>query len=218
VTASTAPARPGTLDQLDRLRAAMVAPAGRVVVVNVPMGTFLMIDGAGSPDEDELADAVRALTDLSAALRLYLQAGSDDLFDPMPLEVLWSPPEESDWRDAMPGEWSWTAMVGQPAAVTPVLLTAVRDSRLVAAERIDDPVRQAMRRARLGSLREGLCAQTAYAGRAARSAEVAERLLDHVRAMGYEPHGPHHEIHVADLRHRGVAPLRTIVRQPIRHR
>jgi hypothetical protein len=217
VIAFAAPTRPSAPDQLDRLRAAMVAPSGRVVLVNVPMGTFLMVDGSEMADEDELADAVRALTDLSAAVRLYLQAGADDLLDPMPLEILWSPPGESDWRDAMPGDWSWTAMVGQPAGVTPVLLTAVRDARLGTAERLDEQVRTAMRRARLGSLREGLCAQTAYAGRAARSAQVADRLLDHIRAMGYEPHGPHHEIHVADLRHPGVAPLRTVVRQPIRH-
>jgi hypothetical protein len=196
----------------------MVAPAGRVVLVNVPMGTFLMIDGRGPADEEELAHAVRALIELTAALRLYLQHDADDLLDPMPIEVLWSPPDESDWRDAMPGEWSWTAMVAQPASVTPALLAAVRDSPLIEDERLEANVRLAMRRARLGSLREGLCAQTAYAGDAERSTEVAERLLDHVRASGHEPCGPHHEIHVAELRHGDVAQVRTVVRQPIRHR
>jgi hypothetical protein len=134
----------------------------------------------------------------------------------MPVEILWSPPEESAWRDAMPGEWSWTAMVAQPAAVTPELVTAVRDSRLLRGERLPEAVRTVMRRVRLGSLREGTCAQTAYAGHAERSERVLERLLDHIRTMGFEAHGPHHEIYVADLRHADVAPLRTIVRQPIR--
>jgi len=202
--------------QLDRLRAAMVAPTGRVVIVNVPMGAFLMVDGAGGADAPELADAIRALADLSSALRLYLQAGTDDLLDPMPLEILWSPPDQSDWRDAMPGAWSWTAMVAQPAHVTPHLLAAVRESHLVRDIHVAEPVRIAMHRARLGSLREGLCAQTAYAGQAERSAVVIRRLLDHIRATGYEPHGPHHEIHVADLRHTEAAPLRTVVGQPIR--
>ena len=208
--------RPHQLDQLDRLRAAMVAPTGRVVVVNVPMGTFIMIDGDGAADVPELVDAVRALADLSSAVRLYLQAGTDNLLDPMPIEVLWSPPDESDWRDAMPGASSWTAMVAQHARVTPHLLAAVRESRVVRGIHLEEPVQTAMRRARLGSLREGLCAQTAYAGHAERSEAVARRLLDHVRAMGYEPHGPRHEIHVADLRHAEAAPLRTVVRQPIR--
>jgi hypothetical protein len=214
--ASVSPIRSTSAGQLDRLRTAMIAPASRVVIVNVPMGTFLMIDGAGTADEDELADAVRAVTDLSASLRLFLQAGADDLLDPMPVEILWSPPEDSDWRDAMPGEWSWTAMVAQPAQVTPHLLAAVRELRSGQADDVDPAVRAAMRRSRLGSLREGLCAQTAYAGRALRSQAVARRLLDRVRAMGYEPHGPHHEIHVADLRHGELAPVRTVVRQPIR--
>lgn len=215
VTAMAGHARQ-TRDQLTRLRAVMSAPSGRAVLVNVPMGTFLMIDGAGPPDEDELASAVRALGDLSAALRLYLQEGCDDLLDPMPVEILWSPPEDSDWRDAMPGEWSWTAMVAQPAGVTPQLVAAVRDSAVLRGEHLGDSVRAAMARARLGSLREGVCAQTAYAGHAERSEAVVQRLRDHIRAMGYEPHGPHHEIYVADLRHADAAPLRTIVRQPIR--
>jgi hypothetical protein len=205
-----------TRDQLARLRALMAAPSGRVVLVDVPMGTFLMIDGSGPADEEELASAVRALADLSAALRLYLQEGRDDLLDPIPVEILWSPPDEPDWRDAMPGEWSWTAMVAQPAGVTPQLVAAVRDSPLVRGEQLEEGELRAMARAHLGSLREGICAQTAYAGHAERSTRVLQRLLDHVRSMGYEPHGPHHEIYVADLRHAEAAPLRTIVRQAVR--
>jgi hypothetical protein len=107
-------------------------------------------------------------------------------------------------------------MVAQPAAVTPQLVVAVRDSQVLRGEQLEPAVRRAMSRVRLGSLREGICAQTAYAGHAERSQSVLERLLDHVRAMGYEPHGPHHEIYVADLRHADAAPLRTVVRQPIR--
>lgn len=194
----------------------MTAPSGRVVLVNVPMGNFLMIDGAGSATQEELSSAVRALADLSAALRLYLQEGCDDLLDPMPVEILWSPPDDEPWHEAMPGEWTWTAMVAQPAGVTPQLLVAVRDSQLVRGEHLGDADRAAMRRVRLGSLREGVCAQTAYAGHAERSGAVLDRLLDHIRSIGYEPHGPHHEIYVADLRHADAAPLRTIVRQPIR--
>ena len=216
MTAITAPRRQTHRDLLARLREVMAAPSGRVVLVNVPMGNFLMVDGTGAAGEEELASAVRALTDLSAAVRLYLQEGCDDLLDPMPVEILWSPPDDDAWHEAMPGEWSWTAMVGQPAAVTPQLVTAVRDSQLLRGEQPGDAIRRAMGRVRLGSLREGICAQTAYAGHAERSQSVLARLLDHVRAMGYEPHGPHHEIYVADLRHAEAAPLRTVVRQPIR--
>lgn len=216
MTATTAPRRQAHREQLARLREVMSAPSGRVVLVNVPMGNFLMIDGAGPAGEDELASAVRALADLSAAVRLYLQEGCDDLLDPMPVEILWSPPEDDAWHEALPGEWTWTAMVAQPAAVTPQLVVAVRDSQLLRGEHLDEPVRRAMGRVRLGSLREGICAQTAYAGHAERSESVLERLRDHVRSMGYEPHGPHHEIYVADLRHADAAPLRTVVRQPIR--
>ena len=196
-------------DQLARLRAAMEAPRSRVAIVNVPMGNFLMVDGRGDASDEPFRAAVRAVADLSAALRLYLQDGGGTLFDPMPLELLWSSPDDEVWREAVPGAWAWTAMVAQPAGVTPELVSALRD-RL-------EPVhgREMLCRIRLGSLREGLSAQTAYAGRADRTPEVLDRLLAHVRSHGYEPHGPHHEIFVADLRHRDVSSLRTVVRQPI---
>jgi hypothetical protein len=216
VTAIVSPVRQLHRDQLARLRAVMTAPSGRVVLVNVPMGNFLMVDGTGSADEEELASAIRALANLSAALRLYLQESGGDLLDPMPVEILWSPPDDEAWHEAMPGEWSWTAMVAQPAAITPELVVAVRDSEPIRGEPLTDAERLAMRRVRLGSLREGMCAQTAYAGHAERSATVLDRLLRHIRSMGFEAHGPHHEIYVADLRHADAASLRTIVRQPVR--
>ena len=188
----------------------MVAPTGRVAIVTVPMCNFLMVDGQGDAGSPSLGAAIRAVTDLSAAVRLYLQEDGGELLDPMPVEILWSPPDDEVWREAAPQEWSWTVMVAQPSRVTPEFVAAVRER--LPAEQND----RVLRRIHLGSLREGLCAQTTHATHAESSRGVLERLVDHVRAMGYEPHGPHHEIHLADLRHQDAAPLRTIVRQPIR--
>lgn len=197
------------LDQLARLRAAMGAPSRRVAIVNVPMGNFLMVDGTGAASGEPFRCAVRALADLSAALRLYLQEGDGALYDPMPLEILWSAPEDEAWQEAQPRRWAWTAMVAQPTRVTPELVAAVRE--------LQEPAhpRETLCRIRLGSLREGLCAQTAHAGQAEQSRRVVQRLVREIRSMGYEPHGPHHEIYLADLRHREAGPLRIIVRQPI---
>lgn len=187
----------------------MDAPSGRIALVNVPMANFLMLDGRGDAGGDQLSTAVRAVADLSSALRLYLQDGDGTLLDPMPLELLWAAPEDEVWQQASAAEWGWTAMVAQPPRVTPELVVAVRE-RMGASQD-----RELLRRIRLGSVREGLCAQTAYAGRADRTSEVLDGLLEHVRSAGYQPHGPHHEIFVADLRHRDVASLRTVVRQPV---
>lgn len=198
-------------EQLARLRAAMDAPSGRVAIVNVPMGNFLMIDGSGSASDEAFRSAIRAVADLSAALRLYLQEDGGALLDPMPLELLWAVPGDEVWQQALLDERSWTAMVAQPSAVSPEMVSAIRD-RLEPAHG-----RDLLCRIRLGSLREGLSAQTAYAGRTDRTAGVLQQLLEHIRSRGYEPHGPHHEIFVADLRHRDVASLRTVVRQPIHH-
>jgi hypothetical protein len=196
-------------DQLSRLRAVMVAPSRRVAVVNVPMGNFLMVDGTGSAGGEQFRCAVRALADLSAALRLYLQEGGGALYDPMPLEILWSASEDEAWREAQPRSWTWTAMVAQPTRVSPELVAAVRELQESAHPR------ETLCRIRLGSMREGLCAQTAHAGGAEHDGRVLARLIEQVRSMGYEPHGPHHEIYLADLRHHAASHLRTIVRQPI---
>lgn len=187
----------------------MAAPSGRVTVVNVPMANFLMVDGRGDAASEPFRCAVRTLADLSAAVRLYLQEGDGDLFDPMPLEIIWSVPGDELWREAMPGASSWTAMVAQPARVSPELVAAIRE-RLGASHEHATPCR-----IRLGSLREGLCVQIAARGPVLEGHRVLERLVDGARALGYAPHGPHHEIYLADLRHQDAGPLRMIVRQPI---
>lgn len=187
----------------------MSAPSGRVVIVNVPMCNFLMVDGHDDAGSDTFRAAVRALTDLAAAMRMYMQDGDGTLFDPMPLEILWSVPGDEIWHEALPEAWTWTAMVAQPARITPELVAAVRER--LQASLPPEP----LSRIRLGSLREGLSAQTTSPRTSERSREVRDRLVAHCRSLGYEPHGPHHEIYLADLRHHEAAPLRTIVRQPI---
>ena len=197
-------------NQMARLRSAMAAPAGRVVIVNVPMANYLMIDGSGSPRSEEFGVAVCAVVQLSAALRLFLEGGAGELLSPMPVEVLWSSVEDDAWHEAIPEQWAWTAMVAQRPAVTPELLALVRERVPIHA----DPV--ALHHVRLGSLREGLCAQTAHPGTADSGEAVVRRLHEDIRARGYEPFGPHHEIYLADVRRGSQLPLRTILRQPIR--
>jgi hypothetical protein len=187
----------------------MAAPPGRVTIVNVPMANYLMIDGTGSPHGEAFGVAVCAVVELSAALRLFLEGGTGDLLRPMPLEVLWSSVEDEAWHEAIPEQVAWTAMVAQRPAVTPELLALVRERVPIHA----DPA--ALHRVRLGSLREGLCAQTAYPGTADSAEPVVRRLHDAIRARGYEPFGPHHEIYLADVRRGSQLPLRTILRQPI---
>jgi hypothetical protein len=94
--------------------------------------------------------------------------------------------------------------------VTPELLALVRERVPIHAEP------GALHRVRLGSLREGLCAQTAHPGTAETGEEIVLRLHEEIRTRGYEPFGPHHEIYLADVRRGSQLPLRTIIRQPIR--
>jgi hypothetical protein len=197
-------------DQLARLRHALAAPAGRVVVVDVPMGNFLMVDGSAERSSPQFDASLRAVAELAGVIRLFLQPGADELLRPMPVEVLWYAPDNDAWHEALDAEWSWTAMVAQPASATPELVAAVRD-RL--ADRLEPEI---SRRVRLGSLREGLCAQAAHPSAAEPISRTLDLLRDHARARGYEPVGPYHEIHLAELRRNAPIPLRTIVRQPIR--
>jgi hypothetical protein len=196
-------------DLLAGWRSALSAPAGRVVIVNVPMSNFLMVEGIGDARSDEFAAAIRALSDLTTCLRLYLQQSDHSLLDPLPIEILWSVPDDEVWGEAADAEWAWTAMVAQASSVTPALLAAVRERLLV--DHPDEP----LQRVHLGSMREGICAQIAHCGTPDDRPAVVQRLVEQARQLGYEPYGPHHEIYLADLRHVEAAPLRTIVRQPV---
>jgi len=197
------------VSELDRLRRALAPPTSHAEFVELPMADFLMIDGRGSPESEEFRDAVHALFTMDTALRLLVQDGVSLPEQAMPLEVVWGAVETDAETSGGAEDWSWTAMVAQPARITPALVNALRD-RLRERERL--PL---LDRVRLGSLREGRCAQITHVGPFATEAETLGRLRQDIVARGYEAFGPQHEIYLGNPDDPQPERMRTVLRIPV---
>ncbi len=176
-------------------------------IIDVPELQFLMIDGTGDPNKPgSFQDAIQALYSLSYGAKFMLKKAGIE-FRVSPLEGLWgsaggfSPNKKMTWR--------WTAMIMQPAAVTPAVLEKVR------AEAMRKKSLPALSKVRLEALREGRSAQIMFVGPYSAEAPTIARLHEFIKKQGYRPAGRHHEIYLGDPRRSAPERLRTIIRQPM---
>lgn len=177
-------------------------------LVDVPDLTYLMIDGAGGPDGEEFALAMRALYQVSFGVRGELVSAASQLATP--LEALWGASSRTPVDRCT--TWRWTLMLSQvelpPSAVTTRLAAAVARVRGLQPPLPVDEVYYAR-------LREGRCVQAMHIGPHDKVAATITRMLAHADARGYALCGRHHEIYLSDPDQTAPQWLRTIVRLPV---
>ncbi len=198
-------------DALSSLHAALDAATGHAQIVELPAVSYLMIDGLGPPQATAFTDAVHAVYGITYALREALRHAGSSIGAIAPLEALWRSSTGEAWRPEAPHEWNWTIMIAQPPEITRDLLRAAREQ---ARARRRTP---ALDRARLEVFEEGLAGQILHIGPYLAEWPTQARMLSELRAGGYEPVGPHHEIYLETPRSTPEERLRTILRQQIRH-
>jgi hypothetical protein len=193
-----------------RLLSAFYAPAATALsTVDVPELQFLMVDGQGDPNTSPAyQEALEALYGLAYGIRFALKPTVD--FTVMPLEGLWWATDPSAFALDDKSAWLWTAMIMQPAEVTPDVFEAVR----AGVARKKNPA--ALPLARLAPYHEGLAAQVLYVGSYADEGPTIARLHAYIAEQGCEPAGKHHEIYLGDPRRTAPDRLKTIIRQPMR--
>ena len=194
-----------TEHRFERLYRARRAPE----LVEVPPGSFLMIDGHGDPNvSDSYQAAVQALYAVSYAIKFTLQSAGGPRYRVAPLEGLWWAADMAAFvKDK--SAWDWTMMIRQPAAVTPELAgTAARE----VAEKKRIP---AARDLRLEPFAEGLAVQVLHLGPYQDEGPTIQRLHAFIEARGHTMRGKHHEIYLGDPRRAAPERLRTIIRQPV---
>jgi hypothetical protein len=176
-------------------------------LIEVPELQFLMVDGTGDPNQPgQFQDAIQALYSLSYGAKFMLKKEGVE-FRVSPLEGLWgsagglNPNKKATWR--------WTAMIMQPAAVTPAVLEKVR------ADAMRKKPLPALSKVRLEAFREGLSAQIMHVGPYSAEAPTIVRLHEFIEKQGYRRAGKHHEIYLGDPRRSAPDRLKTLIRQPI---
>ncbi len=186
--------------------------AKEVSIVDVPVMSFLMLDGEGDPrDSEAFAAAMEVLYSASYAVKFMLKRSEPSLdYSVMPLEGLWWLANSAKYNpDAPRDNWRWTLMIMQPDAVTAELVGEAIDE----VRKKKDPV--ALKGLRFARYEEGQAAQIMHIGPYAEEAPTITRLHDFINQNGYQPRGKHHEIYLSDPRRTAPEKLRTILRQPI---
>ena len=178
-------------------------------IVEVPTRPFLMIDGSGDPNtSQEYVEAIEALFPIAYGMRAAVKAASGDAYTVMPLEGLWWVPDMADFDPADKSNWSWTAMICLPDAVTEVMASEVI-SAVTAKKGL-----AAGAKARMAYYTEGVAAHILHIGPYAEEAPTIAELHSFIAGNGHELAGKHHEIYLSDARRADPAKLRTIIRQP----
>jgi hypothetical protein len=203
------------LDLRKQLKHLYEPPAKKVVEVDVPTMTFLMLDGQGDPNTAaSYQQAIEALYGLAYTLKFACKKTLGLDYPVMPLEGLW-------WMDDMGGRfgdidfaadksrWKWTMMVMLPDEVP---ADAVETARQELGAKKDLP---ALADVRVERFEEGLAAQIMHLGSYAEEKPTIEKVHRFIEEAGCEPRGKHHEVYIGDPRRSAPEKLRTVVRQPM---
>lgn len=195
-------------DPIERLYRATATPE----LVFVPAITYLCADGHGDPNTGpEFAQAVQALYSVTYSAKFAIKRAHGATTKVSALEGLWWASEMSTLTYARREEWSWTAMIRQPALATAEVICAA----VVAVQsKKPGPFVQDLR---LRTLTEGPSAQVLHVGPYGTEEPTIRLLHAFIRERGFDFDGyrqKHHEIYLSDPRRTAPDRLRTIIRQP----
>ena len=179
------------------------------ILVDVPAGKFLAIDGKGYPGEGEYPVAMAALYGAAYTLKFHYK-GLDQDFKVMPLEGLWwirdgvfdmdNPAPHEDWR--------WTSLIRVPDYVEQGEYDKVLPELV---EKRGEKVREV----KLIDFDEGLSAQILHIGPYSEETPTINKLHQWVEEQGYRLRDKHHEIYMSDPRRTAPERLKTIIRHPV---
>ena len=177
---------------------------------DVPVMTFVMVDGQGDPNTaGSYRAAVEWLYGVSYAMKFASKDLGQDYFVP-PLEGLWWADDPADFTARNKSNWYWTMMIMAPDFITRAMFDA-------AVEKIVEKLGQAPTSLRLANYDEGRSLQIMHLGSYDDEGPALEHLHEvEMPARKLVRNGHHHEIYLSDPRKTAPARLKTILRQPVR--
>lgn len=191
-------------------------PKDKPVLVTVPAMNFIMVDGAGDPNNPEFQQTVEVLYGVSFTIKMSKMKGNqpEGYFEYVvpPLEGLW-------WIDGggfsfeKRDNWKWTLMIRQPEFVT-------REFSEWACNELENKKRGlSAKEVRFETFDEGLCVQALHIGPYATEPETMAKIDDYIKANALKDKvgqgGKHHEIYLSDPRKGNPENMKTVLRHPV---
>jgi hypothetical protein len=199
------------IDLVKVLKPLYAPPRGKLVVVDVPQISFLMVDGAGDPNTSEkYREAVEGLYSVAYTAKFLAKLGPRKAdFRVMPLEGLWWSEDPKVFVSGDRAKWKWTMMIAMPDII------GRKEFAEASAKAAAKKVLPALKLMRLEPFREGKAVQTLYFGPYAEEGPTIAALHAFAKEQGFRLTGKHHEIYLSDPRQTESQKLKTIIRQPV---
>lgn len=184
-------------------------PPTKPEVIDIPEMNFLMIDGAGDPNDTAFQNAIEALYTLSYTIKMSPKAGQSFAgyydYGVAPLEGLWD-------GGAAREDWTWTAMIRQPEFVTDEVFVWALEKAAAKKPAVD------FSGVRLEKWTEGKSVQIMHVGPFAMEQESFDAMDEFRAKHGLELLGEvhHHELYLSDFRKVAPAKLKTVLRQQLK--
>ena len=195
------------MDKIDfkKTMKALYRATSKVERVQPGEGTFLAVDGRGTPGGEAFEKAIQNLYPVAYTVKFALKnAGTIDFVVP-PLEALWydNPKDVPDMS-----QWHWRTMIRVPECVRIEDLQSAQDS-ILDKKGTDTSDVQLVR------WEEGDCLQVLHIGPYDQVGAIYEQLQTTALAENMALQAPGHEIYLSDPRRTAPEKLKTIVRMPI---
>ena len=187
--------------------------AKEVVIVDVPVMNYLMVDGQGDPNTSQsFSDAIQALYSVSYTLKFMVKKGDLAIdYGVLPLEGLWWADDMSSFTTGDKSKWKWTVMIMQPEFITRDMI----NNAINLVKEKKNPI--ALSKLRFESLSEGKCAQILHIGPFSDEGPnilKVHKLIDDIHGTRT---GKHHEIYLSNIKLAAPSKWKTIIRQPFHY-
>ncbi len=190
--------------------------ARRVDLVHVPKLNFIMLDGEIEAEStldtsESFQEALNTLNGISFTLKFMAKLNRENPVDynTLPLEALWYPNEENEYKDRT--GWRWTLMAMQPEHISAEMVEKAISSLKEKQGEIPS-----LTLARFETFKEGKSAQILHVS----SKELIPMTIDRIKAFAsqkkYTLKTPYHEVYLSDPRHENPEKERTILRFPVK--
>lgn len=198
------------IDFKKELKSLYVPSAKEIVLVDVPKMNFVMVDGSGTPGNEEYERAISWLYPVSYGMKFLSKGTLERDYVVPPLEGLWWAKDMTAFTADRKEEWLWTMMIMQPDWITDEMFSECAEK---AGKKLGDPPPSL----RLEAFEEGLSVHTLHIGSYSdEGPTIAKMHHEFMPQNALTENGHHHEIYLNDPRKTVPEKLKTVLRQPVR--
>ena len=180
-------------------------------IVEFEEGKFLTIEGKGAPGGKEFQAKVGALYSLAYGIKMLMKKEDRD-FTVAKLEGLWWVDSDKPYTEVPRKEWRWKLLIRQPEFVTLEIVEKARQE-VIKKRKIE-----LVNEVKFEKMKEGKCVQILHIGPYSAEPESLEKMYNLMKEKGLVYNGFHHEIYISDPRKVAPEKMKTILRQPVRHK